>query len=185
MRTAGEEVPRYEAVEPLVPLTLETERLVLRQVREDDLDAYARMMADPEIRRFMDGRAIGRDEAWREIAAWLGHWQLRGFGLWAVQTKAADTLIGRVGLYQPEGWPGLEVGWTLAREHWGHGYATEGARAAMACAFGLLDADHLISVIHPENSRSIRVAERIGESFERTSRVRGFDVLIYGANRPG
>jgi RimJ/RimL family protein N-acetyltransferase len=171
-------------MDSLVPLTLETDRLLLRQVREDDLDAYARMMADPEVRRFMDGRVIRRDEAWRELAAWIGHWHMRGFGLWAAELKASREFVGRVGLYYPEGWPGLEVGWALARDHWGCGYATEGGRAAMACAFEVLDASHVISVIHPDNARSIRVAERLGESFERRTQVRGFDVAVYGRHRP-
>jgi RimJ/RimL family protein N-acetyltransferase len=111
-------VGHFGDVDPVVPPTLDTERLLLRQVREEDLDAYARMMADPEVRRYLDGRVIGREEAWRELAAWLGHWQLRGYGLWAVELKATGDFVGRVGLYSPEGWPGLEVGRALTRQQW-------------------------------------------------------------------
>jgi RimJ/RimL family protein N-acetyltransferase len=170
-------------VDALVPLVLETARLVLRQVRIEDLDPFARMMSDPEVRRYLDGRVIDRDEAWREMALWAGHWSLRGYGLWAAEVQETGTFVGRIGLYNPEGWPGLEVGWALAREHWGKGYATEGARAALECAFDLLGAEHVISVIHPDNARSIRVAERLGQSFERRARVRGVDTVIFGRHR--
>ena len=72
-----------------------------------------------------------RSEAWRNMAMVLGHWQLRGFGLWAVEEQERGVLAGRVGCWQPEGWPGLEIGWTLRRSFWGMGYATEAARAAL------------------------------------------------------
>ena len=111
----------------MVP-TLTTSRLTMRGWREDDAAAYAEMTADPEVMRFMGG-AIDAGESWRQLALFSGHWVLRGYGLWAVEREG--TLIGRVGLWQPDGWPGLEVGWLLARGAWGHGYATEAARASI------------------------------------------------------
>ena len=72
--------------------------------------------------------------------------------------------MGRIGLWNPKGWPGLEVGWLLARSRWGEGLATEGGRRALAWAFDMLAADHVISLIRPENVASIRVAEKLGES---------------------
>ena len=83
----------------------------------------------------------------------------------------------------PEGWPGFEVGWTLARAAWGNGYATEGARRALEYAFDELGEEKVISVIHPENAASIRVAEKIGERFDRTQDVRGQKRLIYSVAR--
>ncbi len=163
---------------------LETERLVLRSFRVGDLDAYARMTADPEVMRYIgDGRTLDRAETWRSVAYFLGHWQLRGFGIFAAEEKATGALVGRIGLYQPEDWPGLEVGWLLARERWGRGYATEGGRACLRHAFEALGADHVISVIHPDNAASIRVAERLGERFERRATVGGAEVSIYGVRR--
>ena len=97
----------------------------------------------------------------------LGHWQLRGFGFWAVEERATGTLLGRIGFFKPEGWPDFELGWMLRREAWGRGYATEGARRAMAHAFTAMDRDHVISLIFPGNDPSIRVAERLGETLER------------------
>ena len=163
--------------------TLETERLRLRPLREDDLDAYAALYADPDVVRYLEGRVLSRDEAWRNLALVVGHWELRGFGLWAVEERESGEMVGRIGHWQPEGWPGFEIGWLLARSRWGLGYATEGARAALADAFVRLGRDSVISVIHPDNAASIRVAGRIGERFERRATVRGFDVEIHRIDR--
>ena len=95
-----------------------TRRLLLRAPREDDLDAWAALHADFEVMRWLGrDRALDRDEAWRELSYLLGHWELRGFGQWVLEELATGELVGRAGLYLPEGWPGLEVGWTLARPH--------------------------------------------------------------------
>jgi RimJ/RimL family protein N-acetyltransferase len=160
--------------------TFETERLILRELRDGDLEAYAPMMADPEVTRYLgDGRTQARDEAWRSLAMLLGHWHLRGFGMWAVTARASDLMIGRVGFFQPEGWPGFEIGWTFARGAWGNGYATEAARRVLAHGFGEMGRKEIISVIHPDNAASIRVAEKIGERFARREMVRGIERLIY------
>lgn len=165
-------------------MDIETERLLLRAWRPDDFEDFARMSADPEVMRYMrDGRPASRSEAWRAMALFVGHWSLRGYGLWAVEERATGTFIGRIGLWNPDGWPGLEVGWLLDRAYWGRGLATEGARAALDYAFTVVGADHVISVIHPENVRSIRVAERIGERFEREYDLDGSPALIYGITR--
>lgn len=162
-------------------MTLETDRLRLRMFRDDDLDAYAPIVADPEVMRYLgDGKPLDRAGAWRQMAQVLGHWTLRGYGLWAVEERATGALVGRIGLYNPEGWPGFELGWVLARPYWGKGYATEGARRALAHAFGELGRDHVISLIYPANAASIRVAERLGETLEGRTELYGREVLIYG-----
>jgi RimJ/RimL family protein N-acetyltransferase len=163
--------------------TVETERLLLREWRDDDLDAYARICADDEVTRYLSG-TLDRGDAWRQMAQFSGHWNLRGFGTWAVEEKATGALIGRVGLHQPEGWPGLEVGWMLDREVWGRGYASEGGTRSLEYAWHTLGAERVISIIDPDNARSIGVAERIGETFERRWRLRTQPVSIYGIDRP-
>ena len=116
-----------------MPPTLDTERLVLRQFEERDLDAYAAMSADAEVMRYIgQGGPIGRDAAWGQLAFFLGHWALRGYGMWALELRASGRLIGRAGFINPEGWPGLELGWLLARDAWGCGYAAEACAAALA-----------------------------------------------------
>lgn len=164
---------------------LESERLLLRGLEPGDLDAYAAMYADPDVMHHLEGgRPLDRAAAWRSIAVHLGHWQLRGFGQWALIERTSGAFVGRAGLWQPEGWPGLEVGWTLAREHWGRGFATEAARAALQHAFETLAATRVISLIASDNQRSIRVAERIGERFERAVVVLGREARLYAIEQP-
>ena len=162
------------------PDTLETDRLLLRQFLESDVDLYSRICADPEVMRFVgDGRTLGRQETWRAVAAALGHWVLRGYGLYAVEEKLTGNFIGRIGLINPEGWPGLEAGWLLGRAHWGRGYATEGAKAVVRMAYESVGATHLISLIRPENRASIRVAQKLGGIRESTIEMHGGPVHIY------
>jgi len=163
--------------------TLETQRLVLRMLRESDTDAYAEMVADPEVMRFLGGKPMSRQEAWRNMAMVIGHWRLRGYGFWAVEEKSSGELVGRVGCWRPEGWPQLEVGWTLRRSFWGRGYATEAARASVEYAFEALGQTRVISLIAPENVNSIRVAERLGERPEGEWEVFGVRVIIYAVGR--
>jgi RimJ/RimL family protein N-acetyltransferase len=164
-------------------VTLETDRLIMRMFREEDFEAYFRLCSDPEVMRFLGGKTFDRIEAWRNMASALGHWQLRGYGAWAVEEKASGAFAGRIGFINPEGWPGFELGWTLAREFWGRGYATEGARRALAYGFEELGRAHVISLINPDNKASIRVAERLGERVEGTTELFGTELMIYGIKR--
>ncbi|HUJ48332.1 MAG TPA: GNAT family N-acetyltransferase [Rhizomicrobium sp.] len=143
---------------------LETERLIMREWRHGDLDAFAPFLADEEVVRYLSGSTSDRNESWRNIAGSAGHWLLRGYGTWAVERKSDGALIGKVGLIYPEGWPGLEVGWTLGRPYWGQGYATESARAAMNYGFLTQGVDKLLSLINVDNTNSQRVAKRLGET---------------------
>jgi len=155
----------------------------MRPFAETDLDTYAEICADPEVMRFLGGKTWNRMETWRHIATTLGHWQLRGYGPWAVERRDNGELIGRVGFINPEGWPGFELGWTLARSAWGHGFATEAAARALEHAFTEMDRDHVISLIHPDNKSSLAVAKRLGEKFERTIEVLGEEVGLYGIHQ--
>jgi RimJ/RimL family protein N-acetyltransferase len=126
---------------------------------------------------------MDRTEAWRSIAGMLGHWQLRGYGMWALELKSTGEFVGRAGFLNPEGWPGIELGWTLARPHWGRGYASESARRALAYAFDDLGRDRVISLIRPGNERSIRVAESLGEKRVGEVMLSGSLALIYEVRR--
>jgi RimJ/RimL family protein N-acetyltransferase len=159
---------------------LETDRLVLRMFGNEDLDAYYAICSDVEVMEFIgQGKAMTRLDTWRQIAVMLGHWQLRGYGSWAIEEKESGKLVGRVGFINPEGWPGLEIGWALARSSWGSGYATEAARAALQYGFQTFGFSRVISLIHPENTRSIRVSERLGGAEDGETELLGMRVLIY------
>jgi RimJ/RimL family protein N-acetyltransferase len=166
-------------------IELETDRLLLRMWREEtDFEPFAEMCGDENVMRFLGGKPLDRLEAWRNMAFHIGHWELRGYGHWAVEEKSSGKFIGRLGFLNPVGWPAFEIGWTLSHSAWGKGYASEGARRALAYAFKELDKPHVISLIHPDNKNSIRVAERLGETLEGKTQLFGHEVLIYGIDRP-
>lgn len=145
--------------------TLVTERLVLRPFREDDLDVFTEVMSASDIRRSLHRpEDYSRSDAWYEMALWLGQWELRGSGQWALEERSTGELIGRAGLHLPErpDWPGLEVGWVVHPSRWGRGYATEAGGRSISYAFEELGAERLFSVILPENERSSSVARRLG-----------------------
>jgi RimJ/RimL family protein N-acetyltransferase len=158
--------------------------LRLRPFRAEDLDPYAAMCADPEVMRYVGDRGVvSREDASRQLAMLAGHWQLRGFGMWAVEERGTGAFVGRVGLHFPEGWPDREVAWALGRAFWGRGYALEAARVAVAEAFTRLGWARVISLIDPANTRSVRLAERLGEQWEREAIVRGHRVAVYALPR--
>jgi RimJ/RimL family protein N-acetyltransferase len=144
---------------------LSTERLVLRQWRDSDLELFAELNADPEVmRHFPAPMARGESDSFAQMVSETIERQ--GWGLWAVGVTAGPDYIGFVGLntarFEAPFTPAVEVGWRLAREHWGHGYATEAARAAIAFGFDELNLDEIVSFSAPANERSRRVMERLG-----------------------
>ena len=155
---------------------LETERLILREFRPEDFEAFAAIMGDAEVARYLPGgEPMARIDAWRFMAACIGHWTMRGYGTWVVERKSDGAVMGRIGLINPETWPGLEVGWTLGRPYWGHGYATEAAKASLRYAFLTQPVDEVISTIHPDNKASQSVAVKLGET--KGSRI---DIVLAG-----
>ena len=141
--------------------TLETERLILRAPQPEDFEPWAAFCADEEVTRFLGGVQT-REMAWRTMCGMAGAWLVRGFSMFSVIEKASGRWVGRLGPWQPEGWPGTEVGWGLAREAWGKGYATEGAEAAIDWAFDTLGWTEVIHTIEAANVGSQAVAMRLG-----------------------
>jgi RimJ/RimL family protein N-acetyltransferase len=164
---------------------IRTERLLMRGWRYEDYDSLAAMMSDPAV-----GAGLGKEagltphEAWLDMSVLAGHWTLRGYGHWVLEELRSGRFVGRAGLYYPPDWPGLEVGWTVAREFWGNGYAPEAARVACQWAHDQLGVSHILSLINPDNAQSIRVAEKLGETLEGRHSTRGFDLLVYGSDLP-
>lgn len=159
---------------------LRTKRLVMRTFEASDLDAYAAMMADAEVTRFLgDGKPLSRNDAWRQLAMFAGHWVLNGFGLWAVEDANTGEFIGRIGCHEPEGWPGFEIGYTLARHAWGKGYAREGAARALRFAREELRRAEIISLIRPANVGSINVATSLGAVAAESVDFFGAEAVVY------
>lgn len=142
-------------------LRLETSRLILRPPRLEDLDGWTQMMSDEPSARFIGGIAP-RSVCWRQIMAMIGAWHSEGFAMFSVIEKESGRWVGRLGPWQPDGWPGTEIGWAILRECWGRGYAVEGAAAAMDWSFDTLGWSNVIHSIAPENIPSQRVAQKLG-----------------------
>ena len=145
---------------------LETERLILRVPEPQDFEPWVAFSADPEVQRFFGGPQ-DRNLAWRTMSGMAGGWLSRGFSMFSVIEKESGRWVGRIGPWQPEGWPGTEVGWGLARESWGKGYATEAATACIDWAFDELGWDEVIHTIETANVNSAKVAERLGSRILR------------------
>jgi RimJ/RimL family protein N-acetyltransferase len=159
---------------------LNTDRLLLRGFAPHDFEPYAAMMAHPEVSLYlMDGRPLSRTEAWRQMAMFIGHWELRGFGLWAVEERATGRFIGRIGCLEPEGFPAFEIAYTLTRSAWGQGFAREGASAALEYARETLGRKEITSIIRPANTGSIRVAESLGGVAAETVEFFGAPSVVY------
>jgi RimJ/RimL family protein N-acetyltransferase len=140
---------------------LETRRLILRVPSREDFDAFAAMNTDAETMRFIGG-TLPRAASWRKFLQMPGAWLLQGYAMFSVIEKSSGRWLGQLGPWQPEGWPGTEIGWGLAREAQGQGYATEAGEAAMAWAFEYLGWDEVIHSIHPDNVASQKLALRLG-----------------------
>ena len=141
--------------------TLETERLLLRLPQAQDFDAFAALHEDEEAMRFIGGTML-RAPAWRKFLQMPGAWAIQGFAMFSVIEKSSGRWIGQLGPWQPEGWPGTEVGWAFDRSAWGKGYATEAGVAAIDWAFDKLGWSEVIHSISPKNVASQALARRLG-----------------------
>jgi len=161
-----------------VPLTLNTPRLTLRQFIHDDWHAMHEHYSDAECTRFTFGRALSEGESWRAMASMLGHWQLRGYGPYAVVAMETQAVIGTVGLWYPNDWPEPEIKWALLRQFWGKGYASEAVRTVQKMAIAHFGSAP-ISFINAENTPSIRLALAVGAALEKQVTFRGSPWHVY------
>lgn len=178
---------------------IETDRLRLRKPTLEDVDAILEAHGDPEVMRYI-GDGTAQDRA--GVAAWieraLQRWDADGFGQLVVERRGDDRVLGRSGflVWSSETWQTgtraelgdaaiVEVGWILAREHWGHGYAPEAAAACRDHGFGVLGLERIHSLIAHGNDRSVRVAEKIGERYLRdVERGPGWTAQLFAVDRP-
>ncbi|MDG1368872.1 MAG: GNAT family N-acetyltransferase [Paracoccaceae bacterium] len=157
---------------------LETDRLRLRAPHLDDWPVMCEFFASDRA-KFVGG-PMTAEQTWRGLATETGHWALRGFGRWALEEKATGKFIGNCGLWEPDGFPEMELGWDLMAGATGKGYATEAGAAARALAYNALGRTTVISMIAPGNDGSKAVATRLGAAFEKMfSHVTFGDVEIW------
>jgi RimJ/RimL family protein N-acetyltransferase len=170
--------------------SIETARLLLRVPELADAEALMGIFWDPEV---VEQKQVtlreppgGLDLATKNTSAMIRQWELRGYGHWVVIENATARVIGVVGFYHPqEPWPGIDLGWVIHRSRWGHGFATEAAIAALHWIWQHTGIDRVVSLIAPDDHRSIRIATKIGERFERADAdpVHGEPVHVYGIAR--
>jgi RimJ/RimL family protein N-acetyltransferase len=165
-------------------VVLTTPRLLLRTFRRDDLPLYAALNAHPEVVRHLGGVPLSREHS-DSIAAWAQELYAReGIGLLAVERREDGAFLGMCGLHHQSSYPDeVEVGWRLAHEHWGHGYATEAATGWLDHAFGPLDLPRVISITDRPNVRSLAVMRRLGMVFDHEAEVEDegeiFQAVVY------
>lgn len=166
----------------MIPRELRTERLLLRQWRDGDAEALDVIYRHPEFLEHMPYR-----DPWEQVERFARGWAEDGFSLWAAEDPATGRLIGRIGLMRHHDWPEsespVEVGWSLAREWWGRGLATEGGRAGLDCWREHLDDGQLISITTAANARSRAVMERLGLTRRGETHWHGHDVIWYALDR--
>lgn len=162
-----------------VPLQLETSRLLLRQLVHEDWPSLHEHYSDPECTRFTFGRALSAGESWRAMASMVGHWQLRGYGPYALALKSSPAVVGVCGLWFPGDWPEPEIKWALRRGYWGKGYAAEAARAVQLMAASHFTNEPPISFIDARNSASINLALAVGATLEKEVEFRGSRWHVY------
>ena len=164
--------------------TLQTERLILRRPAPADWPAFRDFMMSDRSIAF--GSHADLAKSWRAFAAELGHWDIFGYGMWAVTRRGDDTALGLVGPWTPPDWPETEIGWMiLADGVEGTGIATEAAQAALTHAFEVLGWDTAVSYIGPGNTRSIRLAVKLGAVLDEAAKAPTPDTLVYRHPHPG
>ncbi len=163
----------------LVPQSARTPRLELRQFRESDLPDLLPLFGDPEVTRFTMKRTLDEAESWRMICTVLGHWQVRGYGPYAVEERATGRVLGSIGFWYPYDWPGPEIKWSLARAHQGRGFASEAVRCVQALAHAHVPQTSLISLVLPENTASRNLARAVGARQGEDLVVRGDRCLVF------
>ena len=166
-------------MKPLVPTKLETQRLILRQFKDEDWEDLHAYYSDASATKFTVGKAFTEGETWRLMASIIGHWQLRGYGPYAVAEKASGKVIGNIGFWYPIDYPSPELLWGIAAEFHHKGLAQEAVRAVQAAGKEFLPDLSFVSFIHKDNTASIKLAEAVGAVFEQEIELKSSMTNVY------
>jgi RimJ/RimL family protein N-acetyltransferase len=162
-------------------MELQTARLRMRPLVLADLDDLFRLRADPEVSRYIGVR--NRDETAVALASFVDHWREYGFGIWALKQAETSRFVGRCGLRRATEVPDVELAYTLHKEFWGKGFATEASRAALRFGFETVGIDRIIAFAVPDNRASTRVMEKLGMRYEKRAPFHGLDHVWYAISR--
>lgn len=164
--------------------SLQTGRLFLRLFRPEDIVPYFQILNREETLRYFPGSTAPTEAGTRDaILRALGHWEARGYGLWAIQSLETGALLGRTGLQYITETDEVEVDFIVDRSVWGKGVATEAARAALRFGFDRLDVDEIVGIVHPDNLASRRVLEKVGMDLSREEPYFGMPCCRYRIER--
>jgi RimJ/RimL family protein N-acetyltransferase len=161
-----------------------TERLRLRPFAEDDLRSLHEFWADPDIGQWVGGVHQRLTESVDELGGHLRHQSEHGFGIWAAEERSSGRLVGEVGLQYLEGGPDVEIGWVVARDAWGQGFATEAAAKWLEVGFADLGVDRIVAVVLPANMRSRAIAARLGMREAGTRHAYGTEHVLFEITHP-
>lgn len=161
------------------PIEIPTDRLLLRQFRSEDWEDMFHYYSDPVATQFTTKRVLNESECWQKIATSIGHWQIHGYGPYAIESKATHRVMGITGPWYPIDWPSPEIKWALAKDCWGNGFATEAVKAVQKMTRTYLPEIHFISFIDGRNEPSIKLARRVGAEFEAERAFRNGKWHVY------
>jgi ribosomal-protein-alanine N-acetyltransferase len=163
-----------------MPPTLETGRLRMRPVSDDDLDDFAALYGDPDVMRYIGVRGpLTREQTRERLAFMVDHWRRHSFGMWALFRKDGGTFVGRCGLRYMDNTTEIELGYTLGKAHWRQGLATESSRAVVRYFFDVMKLPRLVAIADPANAASVNVMKKLGMTFERVGHFYGSDCVLY------
>ena len=162
-----------------VPAEIPTDRLLLRQFKDEDWTDLHVHYSDADATKYTYGKSLTEGETWRTMCGMIGHWHLRGYGPYAVEEMSGNAVIGTVGFWYPNDWPSPEIKWALSRPYWGKGFASEATRAVQKIGLEYLPDIHLISLIDKQNVASVKLAESVGARFEKQVLFRGGEWNIH------
>ncbi len=163
----------------IVSTKLETDRLILRKPHIEDWKDLHELYSDAEAIRYTIKTPLEEPASWRMTCVLIGHWTVRGYGVYSVEEKATGKVLGGIGFWYPLEWPSPEIKWSLAAKHHGKGFASEAARAVLAEGHKSLPDIHLISMIDKNNIPSQKLAEAVGAKLEKEVEFRGTPHVIY------
>lgn len=161
-------------------IILETNRLTLRPLKEDDLESVIKLNSDPEVVKYITGGLpMSKEQTQTRFNFYLDHQKKHNFAIWAIINKEDSAFIGLCGLQFLEDSPNVEVGYRLAKDFWGKGLATEAARASIVYGFNTLKLKEIVAVIDPENTASHQVIKKIGLKYKKTAYFYNKDLSFY------